>query len=386
MVGGLVLVAAVSTVGALGLGGGGPDGDSAAPGRGGTAVRVTRETLTDQTEVDGQLGHGPEVPFPVKAEGTITWLPAPGTVVVRGQAVLRVDDRPVTLLYGSLPMYRGLAVQETRHAVPEKEDASSGSGRFGGAPAAVTTTPLRGADVKQFEANLAALGYAGFTVDELYSESTAAAVRRWQGNLGLPPTGKVGIGDVLYAPGTVRIAGTSAHVGAAATGTPVTYTTTKRMVTVNAGADEVSWATRGSTVDVDLPDGTSVKGTVASVGKDASGSGSGTDSGGEGGDEAATVVVVVTFANQASLGRLQSGPVTVRYVSRQHKNVLAVPVAALVALAEGGYGVEPAAGAERSGSGPSGRFVRVKTGLFADGKVEISGQRVREGMRVRIPR
>ncbi|WP_420035553.1 peptidoglycan-binding domain-containing protein [Streptomyces sp. cg28] len=378
-------MAAVSTVGALGLGGGGSDGDSTAPGRSGSAVRVTRETLTDQTEVDGQLGHGPEVPFPVKAEGTITWLPARGTVVVRGQAVLRVDDRPVTLLYGSLPMYRGLAVQETRHDIPEKEDASSGSGRFRGTPAAVTTTPLRGTDVKQFETNLAALGYAGFTVDELYTESTAAAVKRWQGNLGLPQTGKVGIGDVLYAPGTVRIAGTSAQVGAAATGNPVTYTTTKRMVTVNAAANEVSWATPGSTVEVDLPDGTSVKGTVASVGKDASGSDTGGDAGDDG-DEAATVVVVVTFANQASLGRLQSGPVTVRYVSRQHKNVLAVPVAALVALAEGGYGVEPAAGAERSGSGPSGRFVRVKTGLFADGKVEISGQRVREGMRVRIPK
>ncbi|MER5948278.1 peptidoglycan-binding domain-containing protein [Streptomyces sp. NPDC001904] len=414
IVGGFVLVAAVSTVGALGLGGGGSDDDSAVPGRSGQAVRVTRETLTDQTEVDGQLGHGLEVPFPVKAEGTITWLPEQGATVRRGQPVLRVDDRPVTLMYGSLPMYRGLAVATPtdRSSGTEK---SGGSGESGGSEGSVssggparpsdpgapggatrsaaTTTPLRGMDVKQFETNLAALGYSGFTVDEAYNESTAAAVKRWQRDLGVPQTGKVGIGDVLYAPGTVRIAGTSAQVGAAATGSPVTYTTTRRMVTVNAAANEVGWAQRGTTVDVDLPDGTSVKGTVASVGKDASGAGSGSDAGGDGGggggsgsgDKAATVVVVVTFANQASLGRLQSGPVTVRYVSKRHKDVLAVPVAALVALAEGGYGVEPANGEEDAGGGPAGRFVPVKTGLFADGKVEISGRLVREGMTVRIP-
>jgi hypothetical protein len=72
---------------------------------------------------------------------------------------------------------------------------------------------------------------------------------------------------------------------------------------------------------------------------------------------------------------LESGPVTVEYVGHQAKDVLAVPVSALVALAEGGYGLETA----------QGRFLAVRTGLFADGDVEVSGTAIREGMKVRIP-
>ncbi|MEV5987189.1 peptidoglycan-binding protein [Streptomyces sp. NPDC052051] len=409
---GFLLVAVVSTIGALGLGGGG-GGDDKAPGRGGRTVQVTRATLTDQTEIDGQLGHGPEVPFPVKAQGTVTELPATGSVVRRGGTVLRVDDRPVVLLYGSLPMYRGLGVV----APPKSPDATKTSespdspkstkapeSSDSPAPPAPTqapapATPLHGMDVKQFETNLSALGYSGFTVDESYTELTANAVKRWQKDLGLPQTGRVGVGDVVYAPGPVRIAGTSVRVGDAVSGSPVTYTSTSRMVTVNARADETSWARRGGKVTVDLPDGHTVQGTVASLGSDATASGadgaeggkpaaggnSGSDGGGSDG-KTATVAVVITFGERASLGRLQSGPVTVRYTVKQRKDVLTVPVAALTALAEGGYGLEPAGeGNGGRSEGEPGRFVAVKTGLFAAGKVEVSGPDLREGMKVRIP-
>lgn len=446
---GVLLVAAVSTLGALGLGGGGPD-DAQAPGRGGRLVQVSRETLTDRTEIDGQLGHGPEVPFPVKAQGTITWLPASGTTARRGDQVLRIDDRPVVLLYGSLPMYRDLGLRQTTDGAGGESGAGAGAGAGVGAGAGAdsgdgTTSgtesgtesstesgtdaggggsssggpgagqpasdvrqrpvPLRGMDVQQFESNLSALGYSGFTVDDSYTELTAAAVERWQKDLGLPQTGTVDAGSVVYAPGAVRIAGTSARVGSEATGTPVTYTGTSRMVTVNAQATETRWAQHGTVVSVELPDGRSVTGTVASVGKDASapasdsGSGSesgkdgGPDGGGDGGEgRAATVTVVIVFGDHAWLGRLQSGPVTVRYAVKQRKDVLAVPVAALVALAEGGYGLEISGegGGEGEGKGGTGGgashgFVPVRTGLFAGGKVEVSGPMLREGVKVRVP-
>ncbi|MFF4789465.1 peptidoglycan-binding protein [Streptomyces sp. NPDC001276] len=414
--GGVLLVAVVSTVGALGIGGGGGD-DGKAPGRTGQVVRVTRATMTDQTEIDGQLGHGPEVPFPVKADGTVTRLPATGSVVRRGGSVLRVNDRPVVLLYGSLPMYRELGVMQasgteatgntqtgaegTSGARTRDDDtAKGGDGSTAPSPppagaSAGRATPLHGMDVEQFEANLSALGYSGFTVDESYTELTANAVKRWQKDLGLPQTGRVGVGDVVYAPGPVRIAGTGVRLGDAASAGPVSYTSTHRMVTVNARADETGWAQRGSRVTVDLPDGHSVQGTVASLGSDAAASDGGDagagDKGTGGGSDgkAATVAVVITFDDQASLGRLQSGPVTVRYTVKQRKNVLTVPVAALTALAEGGYGLEladPENGTRDDGSGGGpGRFVAVRTGMFADGKVEVSGPGLREGMKVRIP-
>lgn len=368
---GAVAVTAVAVVGALGLGGGdGSDSGGSDSGRGDRTVRVTRGTLVDETAVDGTLDHGPEVPFETRAEGTITWLPKAGKTVTRGQTLLRVDEKPVVSLYGDLPMYRELAVGRD----PDR--------------------PLRGLDVKQFESNLAMLGYSGFTVDDTYSQLTADAVKRWQRDLGRPRTGKVGTGDIAYVSGPIRIARTSVRVGAQATGNVLTYTSTARSVTVEAPAGETSWAERGNRVTVELPDGHTVKGRVAEIGQDASpAQGGGGDGGGEGGDgggdgDAATnakVPVLIRIEDQAALGQLNSTPVTVRYVGRKRENVLTVPVAALVALAEGGHGLEIADAGGADGDGKGSRFVAVKTGLFANGKVEVSGSTVREGLKVRIP-
>ena len=58
--------------------------------------------------------------------------------------------------------------------------------------------------------------------------------------------------------------------------------------------------------------------------------------------------------------------------------MLTVPVAALVALREGGYGVEVV-------EGDQPRIVAVKTGLFANGRVEVTGDGLAEGMKVGMP-
>ncbi|MBT2438812.1 peptidoglycan-binding protein [Streptomyces sp. ISL-36] len=419
-----VAVAAVAVVGALGLGGGG-DETPGAPPRADSTVRVTRGTLTERTTVDGQLGYGAEIPLPVKATGTVTWLPEPGTTLERGDAVLRVDDRPVVLLYGTLPMYRELGLAPAAPQSPSDgsggtknrqplsgssgtpepsgtpapggagtggTDAgtggtSGGTGGTGGGTGGTgggtggtgggTQAPreLRGMDVMQFETNLAALGYTGFTVDETFTTGTAAAVKRWQKSLGLPRTGTVGVGDVIYSSGRVRIGQAGVRVGSAVAENALTYTGTARQVVVNASAREASWAVRGAHVTIELPDGRRVKGKVASIGKQATAPEGGSGDGGGSGGTPPTVPVTLTIEDQASVGTLESAPVTVEYVGRERKNVLTVPVAALVALAEGGHGLETT----------DGTFVAVKTGLFADGDVEVSGPAVREGMKVRIP-
>ncbi|MCX5332608.1 peptidoglycan-binding protein [Streptomyces sp. NBC_00140] len=384
---GAVVVTAVAVVGALGLGGGEEEGPSA-PSRAGSVVPVTRATLTERTQVDGRLGYGTEIPLPVRAAGTVTWLPEQGATVRRGGALLRVDDRPVVLLYGRLPMYRDLGltatsdttdttdttVTESTESTESTEAAGSGEDGERAAPTEPPApTELKGMDVLQFETNLAALGYTGFTVDETFTAKTAQAVERWQKSLGLPETGTVGIGDVVYSTGRVRIGRPGVRLGDAAGENTLTYTGTARKVVVDASAADAAWAVRGTGVRVRLPDGKTVKGEVASVGKQATApEGSGEGDSGQGG---ATVPVTVTIRDQKSVGRLESGPVTVEYVGREVKDVLAVPVAALVALAEGGHGLET----------EQGRFVAVRTGLFADGKVEVSGPAVREGMKVRIP-
>ncbi|WP_030690237.1 peptidoglycan-binding domain-containing protein [Streptomyces globisporus] len=412
------VVTAVAAAGALGLGGDG-DEDPAAPPRAGSTVAVTRATLVERTKVDGELGYGVETPLPAKASGTVTWLPEAGTIAERGDTLLRVDDRPVVLLYGTLPMYRELGMTAgptppapgtTAPTAPRGAggkaggtgagagaggtdrgtDADTGTGTDGGTSTGTATgtgtdggtgtgappppaapappQPLRGMDVLQFESNLAALGYTGFTVDEEFTSGTERAVKRWQGVLGLPETGRVGLGDVVYASGRIRLGQAGVRLGAAAGENVLGYTGTSRKVVVDASAQEASWAVRGTEVTVALPDGTPVKGRVASVGRQATAP--------EGGPGAVpTVPVTITLADQRALGRLESGPVSVEYAGRKREDVLAVPVAALVALAEGGHGLET----------EDGRFVTARTGLFADGMVEVSGPALRAGLKVRIP-
>ena len=270
----------------------------------------------------------------------MTWLPATGATVSRGQPVYRVDDKPVPLLYGALPLYRPL------------------------------TDGVSGADVKEFEQNLAALGYTGFTVDDDYTANTATAVRKWQKDLGLTETGTVDPAQVALAPDAIRVSARHATPGSTAGGPVLDYTGTTRTVSVDLDVAKQGLVQSGIAATVTLPSGATVDGTVASVGTVAT---AGTNGG------SSTIPVRVTIADQSKLGSLDGAPVDVTLVSAQARNVLSVPVAALVALAEGGYGVQVV-------DGSSTRYVAVRTGMFANGRVEITGDAITAGTVVGVPK
>lgn len=300
-------------------------------------AKVVRETLSGSVTVDGDLGYGETVPILAKATGTVTWLPKVGATIERGEPVLRADNLPVVLLYGVLPMYR-----ELRPGV-------------------------EGPDVALLERNLRDLGYVGFTVDDEYTDLTARAVRRWQEDLGRDETGVVDPSWLVVADGAIRVAELRVRPGAPATGEVLGYTGAESVVTVKVDADQAGWARPGVKVTVTLPDGKETPGTVASVGAKA-----------EPKEPGETPVVPVTVALDGKLGKLREGPVTATYVSDRRKNVLTVPVAALVALAEGGYGLEVV---DAGGT----RFLPVEVGLFADGKAEVRGAGLAEGLTVGMP-
>ena len=96
------------------------------------------------------------------------------------------------------------------------------------------------------------------------------------------------------------------------------------------------------------------------------------------GDPAAKVTITFGVTDQEVLEPLTRGAVTVRHALREREDVLTVPVAALLALAEGGYGLEIV-------DGGTSRIVAVQVGMFAAGKVEVSGGAVQAGMSVRLP-
>ena len=83
----------------------------------------------------------------------------------------------------------------------------------------------------------------------------------------------------------------------------------------------------------------------------------------------------------AAAGRYDQAPVDVNIIDASASNVLAVPINALVALAGGGYAVEVVDGSLRTPRA----LVAVRTGLFADTLVQVSGDGLSEGIRVEVP-
>jgi peptidoglycan hydrolase-like protein with peptidoglycan-binding domain len=224
-------------------------------------------------------------------------------------------------------------------------------------PATPAVPASHGKDVRQFEQNLRALGYTGFTVDDQYTAQTASAVRRWQRDLNLPETGAVELGRVFYARGPVRIADQKLAPGQVATGAVLSYTGTTRLVTALIPVRNEDLAKVGTKVAVELSDGREIGGTIQSVRTPDEPSG-----------EEPTLDAVVTIAPTESADE----QVKVRLTAERKENVLAVPVGALLALAEGGYGLQIL-------DGGGSRIVAVTTGLFADGKVEVSGDGISAG-------
>jgi peptidoglycan hydrolase-like protein with peptidoglycan-binding domain len=255
-----------------------------------------------------------------------------------------VDGRPVTLLYGDMPLYRPLG--------PGVSD---------------------GRDVRQLERGLKELGYGeDLTVDDDFTSATERAVEEWQDDRGLPVTGAVDAGQVVFLSGAVRIKEVKAPVGnRTGPGQPaLTVTSTRRIVHVDLDAEKQDLARKGATATVELPGGRTVKGRIVSVGTVARQTGTQQD-------ERTTVDVEISLGTSGT-GRLDEGPVTVELESERHKGVLSVPVEALLALREGGFGLEVLEGTAR-------RVIAVTIGAYGAGRVEVSGPAVRDGMKVGVP-
>jgi hypothetical protein len=352
------------------------------PGHPATAAAVTgsapvvRANLTNTVQVSGSLGYAGSYTIVNQAPGTaFTALPAVGTTIRRGRALYEVDGTPVTLFYGVRPQWRALSV---------------------GVAA--------GRDVAQLDRNLIALGYgAGLIVSDYFTDATAYAVERWQVACGLPVTGMVPLGQVGYAPGPLRVTAVTPVLGSPPQpgANVLTATSPTPVVLAQVPVGQEYLVRAGDEVTVTLPDGvTTTPGVVTSVSSVASGgdgsSGSATEGpgsqgnqgnqGGQGGQAGpasagggqATVQMTVRLVRPAAAGHLDQAPVTVSIVSAQARDVLAVPVSALVALAGGGYAVEVVRGS-------GGHLVAVQTGLFSQTLVQVSGPGLIAGQRVEVP-
>jgi hypothetical protein len=84
--------------------------------------------------------------------------------------------------------------------------------------------------------------------------------------------------------------------------------------------------------------------------------------------------VTITLTGHHTHAALDHATVSVNFAQARAKNVLSVPVTALLATSGGGYAVQKAAAPHT--------LIPVTTGLFAAGDVQISGPGIYQGLQV----
>lgn len=304
----------------------------------GTAT-VQRTTLVSRSSVTGTLGYEGSFTVAPALTGVLTSAGAVGSVVVRGQRIFSVNNTASYLLYGQVPTWR-----------------------------VYTPWSTAGPDIAQLRANLAAMGYlprsrrsdqSGWDLTE--------AVQRWQRHLGLPVTGELTRGQVVFAPRPLRITAIAAAVGTAVNAGSALITATSTTVAVTAAVDPVTAATLrpGNQVVVSTPDGQRRPAVIASIATVATSTPSP-----DGATPAVSVPVAIRFSPAWTPrgSAVDQAPVSIAITVRRVPDVLAVPVTALLAISGNAYAVEVQTAARA-------KTVPVTTGLFDDlsGLVQVTG-------------
>lgn len=274
--------------------------------------------------------------IPTTAIGTVTQRLEENTVVGFGDELIRIDDRPVYLAEGAMPMYRELIRVDTR-----RRDQNGDRLRL-----------QTGDDVVQLQRFLAAAGFdAGgeLEVDGEFGAATEEAVEDWQDAVGLPVTGRVDSAQLVFSEIPVRLD------SAPRTGSPfieLSVTEPDPTVTVDTSNRDRSALPEGSTVEVVTPDDVSHLGRVTRQEQVRADDGS--------------TVWRTTIAVTSDLGDINEA--TVEAATVLAEQVLLVPVGALLALAEGGFGLEVV--------GPDGvsALTSVEVGEVVDGLAEVTGE------------
>jgi peptidoglycan hydrolase-like protein with peptidoglycan-binding domain len=332
---------------------------------------VIRTTLASRQQVSGTLARAGSYTLVMQQpSGTLSALPQPGTVIGRGQALYWLDGQPVRLLYGTQAAWRDLML---------------GDGD--------------GADVRQLKQNLRALGftdYGSLTVDDHFDWATTGAIDQWQHAQGVAETGFLPLGSVAFLPGPVRVTAQRAIPGTPMQpGTAVLdLTSTALVVNVPLDPSLRQFVHVGDRVQIQLPEGQTTPGTVSEIGADTTGAaggqstpaGTSADSSAQaaGGSSPqtsaaapATVPVTVSLDRPRDARGLDQVPVQVAITDTVHRNVLAVPIGALLALANGGYAVAVDQGGTRT-------LIAVTPGVFDGDRVEVASAQLQPGMRVEV--
>jgi len=277
-------------------------------------------------------------------------------------------------------------------------ESSAGILMFGDAPAwrgfREGMTP--GEDVMQLELNLISLGYASpgsLQVDQDFDGETSAAVMRLQADLRVAETGRISFGDIIFLPGAAIVAtlSSSPSLGSSVNSNThlVSLMPVERTIT-QVGQDGVIFSTTeslqivqtsidvadqdlievGSEVEIELPDESVVPGIIKAIGNIAII---------PQGAQAPFFEVSVAIDENDSFPQWTGALVTVSVTKALAHDVLAVPVTSLLALLGGGYALEIL-------QPESNILVKVETGIYANGWVEVTSHSLEPGREVIVSR
>lgn len=304
---------------------------------------VQQGDLTGTKRITGTLAYGGTRPFNAGIGGTVTWLPAVGDVIDRGGVLYRVDNTPVVLMLGDVPAWRTF---------------ESGMDD--------------GPDVRQLEQNLKELGYFEGEPDEKFRWSTEEAILEWQQDTGQEQTGEIDPGRVVFAPRPVRIAELTPLPGdkLAEGGALGKVSDVTKDVTANVNLADQAMATVGTKVTITLPGGVTTTGTILSVGAPQDQD--------TGNGKTTVIPIVVSLDDPSAADAFQQATVSIDLVSATRDGVLSVPLNALIATGQKQYAVQVV------GADGTVRTVPVQLGLFAGGRVEVTGE-LQPGDQVVIP-
>lgn len=299
---------------------------------------VSRKTLKHTEEFSGSLGYGDQFALPGQTSGTLTAVPAKGDVLVPGDQLYKVDERPTYWAKGDVPMYRSL-----------------GSGS-------------EGVDVEQLQRYLQSHGYLSddATIDGEFGGGTRTAVKAWQDDHGLKGTGRLDSTQLLFLPyESIRVAAVP-RIGDFVSGGVLEVTEADLFVSLDVSARKKPVFEGEPTIEVETADGARHQATIESITAQQA-------QDGFGGQSYRVRLQLLAETRQ------QPGETKIEVIDVLATDALAVPARALVALVEGGYAVEVVDSARNTG------YVPVEIGEFADGWVEISGD-VAEGTPVVVPK
>lgn len=277
-----------------------------------------------------------------RAAGVVTEVVvAAGDEVEQGSVLYRVDQRPVTIGQGLVPAYRAI-----------------GRG-------------AEGADVEQLQRMLGAVGIYSGPADGKAGDRTVAAIKGWQKSLGVPQTGIVEVGDVIFVPQLpTRIAldGELIARGLMVSGAEqvVRALPTAPEFTVPVTDAQATMMPAGTRVEITSPDGSLWEAVAAEQMRD---------------EQSATVNVSLVALDGGTICGDQCGQVPVTGDVRLSSSIITVETVAGLVLPSAAL----VTGADRQTAviDESGERIPVTVVTSARGMSVIEG--VPDGLRVRVP-